>query len=434
MTSLPICILCFVVTFMLTRRSAVWGLGCCIAVGYVFGVLKANIFDLFSYFIWDASVLGFYASYFSKRAMPQELVRTEGLRLWVAAFILWPILLTLVPVQYPLVQLVGLRANIFLLPFLLVGTRLRPEEFDRLASVLAVLNLVALGLAMIEYFWGLEQFFPRNQVTEIVYKSRDVAGFTAFRIPAFFTNAHTYAGTMVMTLPFLLGAWVRENIPRRRNLLSAGMMAALFGVLLAASRTHMIMLCALMIFALGTGKLKLLSRVSFIVMLACTAWLVSNNERLQRFTTLLNTESITNRVSASVDLPFLEAALEYPFGVGMGGGGTSIPYFLQDEILEPVAAENEYVRIMLEEGVLGLAMWVAFVVWIATRRSARGMQPSLGCSLSRFVTIGYFVMASLGTGLLTSVPQSLLWLLAAGWGCAGIESFESQVTLQKSVA
>jgi len=420
MTSLLICLLCFVVTFTLTRRSLVWGLAACIGLGYVFGVLKANILDTFSFLIWDASVLGLYASYFSRRPSPEEASRNDSLRLWVAALILWPVILTVVPVQYPLIQLVGLRANTFLLPFLLIGARLKAEEVDELALVLAVLNLSALALATTEYFVGLELFFPRNQVTELIYKSRDVAGYTAFRIPAFFINAHVYAGTMVMTVPFLLGAWIRESRTWRRNLMLGGMMAALMGVFLAASRSHAIVLGAITIFAVLSGELKSLSRASLVVMLALTVWLVSNNERLQRFTTLLDTEVITDRVASSVNLPFLEAALEYPFGVGMGGGGTSIPYFLSDQILEPVAAENEYVRIMLEEGVLGVFMWIGFVVWIATR-SAGHMNPPLARRLARFMTLVYFAMACLGTGLLASVPQSALLLLAAGWACSRLE-------------
>ena len=133
------------------------------------------------------------------------------------------------------------------------------------------------------------------------------------------------------------------------------------------------------------------------------------------------TEFVTDRVASSVNLPFLEAALEYPFGVGMGGGGTSIPYFLKDQILQPVAAENEYVRIMLEEGVLGLGLWISFLGWMATRRSTPDMKPSLGRRLARFVCLAYFAGACLGTGLLTSTPQSLLLLLAAGWACSGLE-------------
>jgi hypothetical protein len=421
MTSLLICIVCFFVTFALARRSLVWGLAVCIGVGYVFGVLKANILDTFSFFIWDASVAGLYACYFSRRPTTQELLTTDSLRLWVGALILWPVLLTIVPVQYPLIQLVGLRANTFLLPFLLVGARLKAEEVDELAVFLAALNVAALGLAVTEYFVGLEWFFPRNPVTEIIYNSRDVAANTAFRIPAFFINAAAYSGTMVMTVPFLLGAWARESVAWRRKLISAGVLAALIGVFLGASRTHALMVLLLMIGAAFGGELKSLSRAGLILILVFAGWLVSNNERLQRFTTLLDTEFVTDRVASSVNLPFLEAALEYPFGVGMGGGGTSIPYFLREQILEPVAAENEYVRIMLEEGVLGLCLWVTFVVWMATRRNTSQVKPQLGRSLARFVTVGYFALACLGTGLLATVPQSALMLIAAGWACSGFE-------------
>jgi len=32
--------------------------------------------------------------------------------------------------------------------------------------------------------------------------------------------------------------------------------------------------------------------------------------------------------------------------------------------------ENEYARIMLEEGILGLLLWIAFLIWALTRYSA----------------------------------------------------------------
>jgi hypothetical protein len=33
----------------------------------------------------------------------------------------------------------------------------------------------------------------------------------------------------------------------------------------------------------------------------------------------------------------------------------------------PVAVENEYARIMLEQGLPGLALWLAFIFWTLTR-------------------------------------------------------------------
>jgi hypothetical protein len=419
MSSVFICFVSFFVTYVLARRSLVWGLAACMALGYGFGVLRANILDTFSFLIWDASVLGVYASYFCKRPSPEQLQMTGSLRMWVGILMLWPLILTFVPAQDPLIQLVGLRGNMFLLPFLLIGGRLTTGERDEFAYFLAALNLIALSLAITEYFVGLEMFFPHNAVTELIYNSRDVAGNTAFRIPAFFINAHAYAGTMVMTIPFQLGIWVREREPWRKNLLSAGMVAALTGVFLAASRTHTVILFVLLATAMMNANLKAFAKVSLIMILVFTGWIVSNNERLQRFATLLDSEFVSTRIASSIDLPVVEAALEYPFGVGMGGGGTSIPYFLQDRIIEPVAAENEYIRIMLEEGVVGVALWIAFVVWMLVRK--RAGPSSIGRKLARCASLSYFAMALLGTGVLTSVPQTSLMLIAAGWAASESE-------------
>lgn len=238
MISILVCIVAFFGTFALTRRSLVWGIAACIGFGYVFGVLRANILDTLSFVMWDASVLGLYASYFSVRRTPEEIARTASLRLWVGVLILWPVVLTIVPVQYPLIQLVGLRGNTLLLPFLLIGARLEAEELDELALFLAAFNLVALVIGVTEYFVGLEPFFPHNPVTELMYNSRDVAGYTAFRIPAFFVNAHAYSGTMVITIPFLFGAWNRESRTWARTLICSGMVASMLGVFLErAART-----------------------------------------------------------------------------------------------------------------------------------------------------------------------------------------------------
>jgi O-antigen ligase len=419
MLSILICIVAFLGTFVLARRSLVWGMAACVGFGYVFGALRANILDTLSFLMWDASVLGLYASYFSTRRTPEEIARTASLRLWVAVLILWPVVLTIVPVQYPLIQLVGLRGNTLLLPFLLIGARLEAEELDELAIFLAAFNLMALGIGVTEYFIGLETFFPHNPVTQLMYNSRDVAGYTAFRIPAFFVNAHAYSGTMVMTIPFLFGAWNRASRTWARTLISAGMVAAMIGVFLGASRTHTIALFAIAMVAIFAFKLKTLARAGLIIMLIFTAWVVSNSERLQRFSTLFDSEFISERIAGSLDLPIVEAALEYPFGVGIGGGGTSIPYFLQDEILEPVAAENEYIRIMLEEGILGLVLWIAFIVWLLTRQNAMDFEVAPGRKLARFVALSYFALACLGTGMLTSVPQTALMLAAAGWAAEG---------------
>src|SRR5262249_23924071 len=150
-------------------------------------------------------------------------IAEAGARNWTAILLGWASLMFLIPVQHPLIQLVGLRGNAFLVPFLIVGSRLTDREGRDLAICLAALNLMALAFGVAEFLWGVPAFYPENQVTEIIYRSKDIAGFTAFRIPACFSYAHSYAGTMVTTLPWLAGVWIQPRQSGwRRLLLAAG--------------------------------------------------------------------------------------------------------------------------------------------------------------------------------------------------------------------
>lgn len=125
-----------------------------------------------------------------------------------------------------MIQVVGLRGTVFFLPMILLGARLTRERLYPLALGVAALNVPAFILAIAEYTLGIESFFPRNVLTELIYSSNDVGSLGAYRIPSSFPNAHAYAGTMVMTLPLLLGAWVQHH--RRRShqvLLMAGIIS-----------------------------------------------------------------------------------------------------------------------------------------------------------------------------------------------------------------
>src|SRR6202035_4938566 len=106
---------------LLTWRSLAAGLAALLTVGYLFGIARANFPDSFSHFIFDSAVLGFYFSYFGRGGLKKALdPQQEALRRWTSLLIGWGVLMFLVPIQHPLIQLVGLRGNVFLLPFLLI--------------------------------------------------------------------------------------------------------------------------------------------------------------------------------------------------------------------------------------------------------------------------------------------------------------------------
>lgn len=426
MTSIALCIAAFVFSYVAGRRSLVVCLITVFTVGYFYGILRANLPETFSHFIFDAAVLGLYYTQLFRRSGEAEQRRgLQAVRLWVGILMIWPLLLFLVPMQDYGVQVVGLRGNIFLLPFILLGTRLKDEEVYQLALALGVLNLVAFAFAGAEYFLGVERFFPQNQVTELIYKSvvdenyANPDRLTALRIPSIFTSAHAFGGTMAFTLSLLVGAWVQQQERPRwhKHILILAMVASILAVFMAAARSPAIILAITLVVVLFSRRLKGHAWVLWLVMLLGVGWIVSNEERLQRFMTLGDVDFVSERISWSVNDSFFDIVTEYPMGNGLGGGGTSMPYFLSSEVVPPTSyMENEYARIVLEQGVIGLCLWAAFIAWLLTRRVAdRSEDWYLGRLLIWINCAAIFATGMIGKGMFTSIPGTALLLLCIGW-------------------
>jgi hypothetical protein len=414
-----ICLTSFVLCYI-TGRRAVWaGFLATMVVGYFYGIVRANLESPLAHFIYDFSAIGFYLALLTRKDTPIQRFKMRRVMPWVLVLAGWPLLIMLMPLQPPLIQLVGLRGQIFFVPFILVGAMLDGSEMRKIAIGLAVLSLIEIVFALAEIELGVPRFYPINEVDQLIYNSLDVAsGSTlAFRIPATFVQAAAFGGNMAFSLPLLLGAMTQE--PRggwRRKLLWIAVGVSALGVFLSASRSQATLLFVLALAASFSGRVRNFPWFGWIALLAVVGTLVAVSPRMQRFITLDNTTYVRNRLSGSVNSSFFELAGKYPLGNGLGGGGTSIPYFLLPELRNPVAIENEYGRIMLEQGLPGLALWLVFIFWTLSRPLPLVIDPwYLGKWLAR-VALGYsFLTAPTGTGLLTAIPGTSMVLMFAGW-------------------
>jgi hypothetical protein len=420
---LTLSLLAFATSWLCGRRSLGAGMAVVLATGYSYAILRANFFDGYSHFIFDCAVL---ALYMARLTLPGAFpARARGLAYWVAALTGWPILLfglfAFSP-QHPLIQLVGLRGAIWFLPFLLLGATARAGDLTVIARALAILNLVALGFAVGEYVLGLEPFFPRNAMTDLMYRSTTGTGdILYYRIPATFGSSASYGGVMVGTVPLLVGYWV---VPRRSllgwTLISSGLLAAALGAFMCGSRAPVVLLLGLsVVVAYYCLRARLRYLTGAVLIAAAVGYLVAGNERLQRFATLQDTEYVASRLGGSANIGVVELILEYPQGVGLGGAfGTSIPPFLKHLAVEQIGAENEYSRIGLEQGLAGLSIWLAFLVWAFARRPA---YPSPTWALGATLMFAYAVLvwgtSFIGAGLLMSVPAASLLLFQIGVFC-----------------
>jgi hypothetical protein len=417
MTSIPLCVVSFLLCFNAAQRSLVAGLCAVLGVGYAYGIVRANIPDGFSHLLFDAGVLGLYAAQLWRRQPVWQGSRSEELRNWTFVLIAWPVLMFFSMRQDPLIQIVGLRGNIFLIPFIIFGARLTGDDVYKLALWLSVCNLAAGVLAAAQFMVGVEPFFPHNAVTEIIYRSKDLADYTAYRIPSSFSSAHAYGGTMVMTLAVIAGAWVQPHYGKwQGRLMSAALLISMLGVFMSATRQNALILFLLIMTTVFTGRLPGAYRFRYLIVVAAVAYVVANEERLQRFTALQDPEFLSQRLVGSVNLSFIELATRYPLGNGLGGGGTSVPYFLQNRIRNVVTMENEYARILLELGLPGLVMWSMFLAWVFTRPHVRPTDMFyFGRRLAYVVCACSFALGLIGVGLFTSVPATTLVFLLTGW-------------------
>src|SRR3982751_5721752 len=136
-----LCLLAFLICYWAGRRSLVTGLAALLAVGYLYVIMRANLPETYSHFIFDAGVAGLYGAQLFRRLTVHEEYKVGLLRPWLEFLIVWPLLLFLIPIQDYAIQFVGLRGSVFLLPFILFGARLEAAERYRLALWLSGLNV-----------------------------------------------------------------------------------------------------------------------------------------------------------------------------------------------------------------------------------------------------------------------------------------------------
>jgi hypothetical protein len=414
--ALALCVVAFLACYWAGRRSIGQGLVMLLAFGFFYGILRANLLTAFSHFIFDAGMIGLFLSPSWRTTDPAEKKRSAALQLWTVLLIAWPILLVVLPFQPLLISLVGLRGNTFFYPLLLIGSRLKQKDLFELSLGLALLDILVVGFAGVEYFMGVTRFFPISPVTAIIYNSADAGG-GFYRIPATFTSAHAFGGTMVCTIPYLVGLWTKSEKPIIRLLGLIGMVMAMVGVLMSATRLNFVLGSAMIVFVIFTTSMKISHKAFFVVVIAAIGLIAMGNVRFQRFKSLGDTESVTERIAGSVNRGFFELLTEYPMGNGLGGGGSSIPYFLQGQVRNPIGMENEYARILGEQGIIGLILWVSLVGWFVLQAPAAFASGPWATSRRLVWCLCAIDLgtAFIGVGLLTSIPATVFLVMGIGW-------------------
>jgi hypothetical protein len=71
---------------------------------------------------------------------------------------------------------------------------------------------------------------------------------------------------------------------------------------------------------------------------------------------------------------------------------------------------------LLEQGIIGLLLWIAFIVWYFFNRVTFFKDDWLtGRRMAWYLCLLIFLIGAIGIGTLSSVPNSFLFLVFLGW-------------------
>jgi hypothetical protein len=413
---LILCVIAIASTAFVTGHWRRHGLGILLFWGYAYGILRANVYDTFSHFIFDAALFAYYVVVAGDILISKKPL--TPLDRWVIALMAWPALLLPFGRDGLFVQLVGLRFAIYFLPCLIVGARTTANDWRTFGYWLVGLNAVALTVGLAEYVYGVDKFIPDNGASFLVYRSAISAD--RYRIPSTFCHAHSYGAAMLLSIPVLVWLFVLRESPLKRFLAAGGISAALAGVLLSSTRSSVAILVvgtAISLILMGNSALRRLLPLVAVAGLVVYLVVGSMDEEAQRFRDLGEVEVVVDRF----DTPqralerVTEALSKYPMGNGLTGAqGISIPYFLAedtDQERDIITGESEFVRLAGTQGTVGLLLFAAFLVWFFFK----GPGPDLLARLAYGFCFAVCLSCYAGVGAFTGVPGGPMVLLLMGW-------------------
>lgn len=423
-------VIAFVAAFVSSRISLGASIGVLLTVGYFSGIIRANFLHVLTTFMFDMAVMGVYIGVFINRPDLVGKLKRSSLASWLFLLAIWPLIIAAVPVNDILIQMLAFRSTVWLLPLMLLGARVNEDDLTTMARVLVGLNLCALVAGLYCYFYGVRALYPENAVTQIIYASHDVPGAASmmanYRIPSTFLSSAAYGGTMLASMPFIVNRLFHPRTdPNEKLWMFAGLLAACIGIAMCGARSPIVAAVVILLMAWVFSGFSIRVGIPIVLGFAAFTFLVFSNQRFQRILTVAEHNVFAERLSGSKN--FLDYFFEYPLGAGMGSSfGTSIPFFLQARAPRPIGLETEYSRILIDQGWIGLLLWIIFLFWLHVPwPNIKGSRSNFkfGTIMIYAASLTTWATAIIGTGVLSAIPGSAMLLINMGIIVARREDF-----------
>lgn len=191
------------------------------------------------------------------------------------------------------------------------------------------------------------------------------SGASEFRRFSTYVTAAVFGSVMAICTTIAV-SWLmipKAGWIQRIFLLGCGGMCA-YAMLLTGSRTSMLLtvLGVVLSGVFRKGGLKLMVVPFVLLGLLLITLFVTENSRLERFSTLLNPSEVMGRV-AIVLRPAAALLIQYPIGGGLGRSGHGIPAVLYSRIerFDLRTTDGDIGRLIIDMGICGLVLYVVML-------------------------------------------------------------------------
>jgi hypothetical protein len=318
--------------------------------------------------------------------------------------------------------LINLRFPVFLLLMVIVAAKTDLKKHWP--------KIILWPAAVVVTFGLLQQFvLPTDFLTHFGYGQETIPAAQTVdekpeyrRIQSTLRGANPFGAYLLVLIIALVALMLRkgsihqESIPRA--LYAVYLVPAMLLLFFTYSRSAWLGLLAALAFLVfwkvrpGQRRLLLIAAAAFTLFFAGTVWLLRDNDRVQNTLFHSDESSLSSESSNAGRLRQLQAGaqdiLHEPLGRGPGTAG---PASVRND--QPARiAENYYVQIAQEVGIIGLAFFIVIYLWVARTLWRQRRDPLSQILLASLLGL---TLINLLSHAWTDDTLSLIW-----WGLAGL--------------
>lgn len=310
-------------------------------------------------------------------------------------------------------------------PFLMIPLTLyfinTQKKLDYFFYVWAFFSILGTLKGIMQMLFGVD-YAEQAWLNEGSYKTHILFG--KLRVFSFYSDAGQFGANQGFTgVVFLIYSMSQKKILRKLFFVFVGILG-IYGMVISGTRGALaVPIVGFMAYFVLSKNIKVLSAgIIFLVVVFIFFKFTSigqGNAQIRRMRTAFDPNDASLQVRLDNQKILKNYLSSRPFGGGIGHGGTKAQRYLPYAFLSNVATDSWYVLIWVEQGIIGLLLHLAILIYVMAKASLIVMfkikDIYLKYKISALIAgMSGVMVASYGNAVLGQMPTALLFYAGMG--------------------